>query len=158
MKILGIDPGSVNCGYGLIQRNGSSEIRYISSGRIIIASKKPLYERLKDLYSYLSSLISEYRPDEIAVEKIFLSKGIKSAISFGQTRGVILLSAALANKPIYEYSALEVKKSVVGYGRADKAQIQRMVSRILGINRVLSPDSADALAIAICHFNSKRHF
>lgn len=158
MKILGIDPGSINCGYGLIQRYGNSEIRYISSGRIIIESRKPLYERLKDLYSYLSDMISEYGPDEIAVEKIFLSKGIKSAINFGHIRGVILLSAALSNKPIYEYSALEVKKSVVGYGRAEKSQVQRMVSRILGINKVLSPDSADALAIAICHFNSKNTF
>jgi crossover junction endodeoxyribonuclease RuvC len=158
MKILGIDPGSISCGYGIIWRNDDPGIEYISSGRIIIPAQRPLYERLKYLYSYLLDLISEYRPDEVAVEKIFLSKGIKSAINFGHTRGVILLSAALSNKPIYEYSALEVKKSVVGYGRADKTQVQRMVSRMLKINRALSSDSADALAIAICHSNSKKFF
>ena len=160
MRILGIDPGSIYCGYGLIQRfedkGQNKEIKYLCSGRIVLSARKPLYKRLTELYKSLCDLIYEYKPDEIAVEKIFFSKGVKSAINFGHTRGVVLLSAALSEIPLYEYSALEVKKAVVGYGRAEKHQVQMMVKEILGIERSLSPDSADALAIAICHFNSKK--
>lgn len=165
MNILGIDPGSINCGYGLIkavnyqqsavssQRNNN--LVYLASGRIALPASKPLHTRLKELYSSLIDVISEYKPDEIAIERIFFAKGIKSAISFGHTRGVVLLSAAISNIPIYEYSALEVKKATVGYGKADKNQVQKMVKQILGLNVALSADSADALAIAICHANSK---
>jgi len=160
MKILGIDPGSVNCGYGLIRKitpalrySGTPSLQYLSSGRIAMQASKPLHERLKELYVSLVDVISEYNPDEIAIEKIFFAKGIKAALSLGHTRGVALLSAAASGIPIHEYSALEVKKAVVGYGRADKNQVQKMVKQILGVNRVLSADSADALAIAICHAN-----
>jgi crossover junction endodeoxyribonuclease RuvC len=160
MKILGIDPGSIYCGYGLIQRSvdkgQKKEIKYLCSGRIVLPARKPLYIRLTELYKSLCDVIFEYKPDEIAVEKIFFSKGVKSAINFGHTRGVVLLSAAILEIPLYEYSALEVKKAVVGYGRAEKDQVQRMVKEILGIEISLSPDSADALAIAICHLNSKK--
>jgi crossover junction endodeoxyribonuclease RuvC len=162
MKILGIDPGSINCGYGLIQiadsENHKSKIvnhKYLASGRIVLPAKKPLYIRLRELYSSLADVISDYKPDEIVIEKIFFAKGTKAALSLGHTRGVILLAVALTGLPIYEYSALEVKKAVVGYGRADKNQVQRMVLEILRINNSLSPDSADALALAICHANSK---
>lgn len=160
MKVLGIDPGSINCGYGLIRKivpshhnYMSPSLRYIASGRISMQVSKPLHERLKELYASLMDVISEYNPDEIAIEKIFFAKGIKAALSLGHTRGVALLSAAVSGVPIYEYSALEVKKAVVGYGRADKNQVQKMVKQILGVNRVLSADSADALAIAMCHAN-----
>ncbi|MBI5212807.1 MAG: crossover junction endodeoxyribonuclease RuvC [Nitrospirae bacterium] len=160
MKILGIDPGSVNCGYGLIRKitpslrySGAPSLQYLSSGRIAMQALKPLHERLKELYVSLIDVISEYNPDEIAIEKIFFAKGIKAALSLGHTRGVALLSAAVFGIPIHEYSALEVKKATVGYGRADKNQVQKMVKQILGVNRVLSADSADALAIAICHAN-----
>lgn len=187
MKILGIDPGSINCGYGLIKTVSSqqsitkirgtshiygsisrnvdknmgcvpnfSKLQYLSSGRIVLPAKKPLYVRLRELYISLADVISEYKPDEIAIEKIFFAKGIKSALSLGHTRGVVLLAASLTDIPIYEYSALEVKKAVVGYGRADKNQVQQMVRRILNINHPLSPDSADALALTLCHANSRQ--
>ena len=161
MKILGIDPGSINCGYGLIETRShtsslnSSSYRYISSGRIVLPAAKPLHERLKELYISLSEVISEYTPDQIAIESMFFAKGIKAALSLGHTRGVVLLAAALTGLPIFEYSPLEVKKAVVGYGRADKNQVQLMVQRLLSLNRSLSPDSADALAIALCHANTK---
>lgn len=166
MKILGIDPGSVNCGYGLI---GAAEIKpsgrrgesgrclsgmaYLSSGRIVMAASKPLHERLRDLFTSLSDVISEYRPDEIVIERMFFAKGVKAALSLGHTRGVVLLASALTGIPIFEYSALEVKQAVVGYGRADKRQVQIMVKEILNIRHQLSPDGADALAIALCHAN-----
>jgi crossover junction endodeoxyribonuclease RuvC len=155
MKILGIDPGSINCGYGLIQKSSLKTQKYLASGRIVMPPKQPLHSRLKELYSSLTDVISEYKPDEIAIEKIFFAKGVKSALSLGHTRGVVLLASALTGIPIYEYSALQVKKAVVGYGRADKNQVQQMVRRILNIARQLSPDSADALALALCHANSR---
>ncbi|MCL5062897.1 MAG: crossover junction endodeoxyribonuclease RuvC [Nitrospirae bacterium] len=167
MRILGIDPGSVNCGYGLIlfqksekklstSRSANSELKYFSSGRIVMPASKPLHARLKELYASLVDVISEYKPDEIAIEKIFFAKGTKAALSLGHTRGVVLLAAALTGLSIYEYSALEVKKAVVGYGRADKNQVQKMVREILRINNSLSPDSADALALAVCHANTRQ--
>lgn len=170
MKILGIDPGSIICGYGLIncsnelqvtsnklkkEKNSLLNYEYLSSGRIVMPARKPLYVRLKELYTSLVDVISEYKPDEIVIEKIFFAKGTKAALSLGHARGVALLAASLTGLSIYEYSALEVKKAVVGYGRADKNQVQKMVKQILGLSRVLSSDSADALALAICHANSK---
>lgn len=159
MKILGIDPGSISCGYGLIQkletRSQKSEIKYISSGRIVLPVKRHLYVRLKELYTSLVDVISEYKPDEIVIEKIFFAKSARVALSLGHTRGVVLLAASLTGISIYEYSALEVKKAVVGYGRADKNQVQKLVMKILNIKHPLSSDSADALALAICHVNTK---
>jgi crossover junction endodeoxyribonuclease RuvC len=168
MKILGIDPGSVNCGYGLIRATETSTSAgnsrgsrsmgapvYISSGRIVMAASKPLHERLHELFDSLSSVIKELQPDELVIEKMFFAKGIKAALGLGHTRGVALLAASLAGIPIHEYSALEVKQAVVGYGRADKRQVQIMVRNILNIQHQLSPDGADALAIALCHMNMR---
>lgn len=168
MKILGIDPGSVNCGYGLIKtvdrslesgvckkNNTNPSLFYLSSGRIVMPARNPLHVRLKELYTSLVDVITEYEPDEIVIEKIFFAKGIKAAFGLGHTRGVVLLAASLTDIPIYEYSALEVKKAVVGYGRADKNQVQKMVREILNIKHSLSADSADALALAVCHANSR---
>lgn len=174
MKILGIDPGSINCGYGIIQTQNAelktlnthpkmilqptvqnSQYVYIVSGRIVLPARKPLHVRLKKLYESLSDMISEYKPDEIIIEEIFFAKGIKTALSLGHTRGVILLAAALTGLPIYEYSALEVKKAVVGYGRADKLQIQKMIQNIFKIDHMLSEDGADAIALALCHVNTR---
>ncbi|TAN43043.1 MAG: crossover junction endodeoxyribonuclease RuvC [Nitrospirae bacterium] len=159
MKILGIDPGSIYCGYGLINVSAnpySKKILYLSSGRIVMPAKDPLHERLKTLFSTLSEVFSEYKPDEIAIEKMFFAKGTKAAISMGHTRGAVLVAAALTGMPIFEYSALEVKKAVVGYGKADKNQVQCMVSQILNIRHKLSPDSADAIALAVCHAHTRR--
>ncbi|MDX9714739.1 MAG: crossover junction endodeoxyribonuclease RuvC [Dissulfurispiraceae bacterium] len=166
MKILGIDPGSVKCGYGIIsmpdRKAGLSNTsisgrhyQYVSSGIITMHPTKLLHVRLKELYESLSELIAEYQPDEIAVEKMFFAKGIKAALSLGHTRGVVLAAAASTGLHIHEYSPLEVKKAVVGYGKAEKSQVQIMVRQLLGINKQLTPDSADALAIAICHVHMK---
>ncbi len=166
MKILGIDPGSIYCGYGFIKapdrkahlaanRRGCQPL-YLASGRIILPARKPLHIRLKELYATLTEVISDYGPDEIVIEKMFFAKGIKAALSLGHTRGVVLIAAALTNLDIYEYSPLEVKKAVVGYGKADKNQVQMMVKEILAIGHSLSPDSADALALALCHAHTRR--
>lgn len=131
--------------------NGTRQSVYLSSGRIVLPARKPLHVRLNELYTSLVEVIAEYKPDEIVIEKIFFAKGVKAALSLGHTRGVVLLAASLAGLPIHEYSPLEVKKAVVGYGRADKGQVEKMVREILRIGHVLSPDSADALALALCH-------
>ncbi len=161
MRILGIDPGSITCGYGLIQKLDSGlycgKVKYIASGKLSISSKKDLHIRLKELYLSLADIFSEYEPDEIAIEKIFFAKGAKAALSLGHARGVVLLAASLTGKPIFQYSPVEVKKAVAGYGRADKHQVQRMVRGILGIRCELSSDSADAIALALCHANTKQY-
>lgn len=156
MKVLGIDPGSINCGYGLIEKSKTTNhIKYLSSGRIVLSRRKNIYIRMKELYLSLSEVMLEFKPDEIVIEKIFFAKGTKAALSLGYTRGVVMLSAAMTELPIYEYSALEVKRAVVGYGKADKMQVQKMVREILSIKHQLSSDSADAIALALCHLNSK---
>ncbi len=151
MTILGIDPGSLFCGYGIIQCKNTNLQAYVCSGRIVMPAKKALHERLGELFVTLKEIIDEYMPEEIVIEKMFFAKGIKSALSLGYTRGVVLAAASLSGRPIYEYSALEIKKAVVGYGRADKRQVQAMVSKILLLKHPLSQDSADALAAALCH-------
>ena len=181
--ILGIDPGSIVCGYGIISAeaprrsmeglkagtsNFSEESRvatdrtfalnpaYVASGRIMLSSKQPLDARLREIYNGLSDIIKEYSPDEVAIEKVFFAKSIKAALTLGQARGAALVAAASRGIPVYEYSALEVKKAVVGYGRAEKHQVQEMVAMVLNLKVKLSADSADALALALCHTNTLR--
>ena len=167
--ILGIDPGSINCGYGLIEtfhekqsrlnvpNNGNIDCRYVTAGRISLSSKKPLPARLKKLYDALIDIIRSYQPREMVIESIFFSKSIRAAFSLGQVRGVALLAAQSEHLSIHEYSALEVKKAVTGYGNAAKSQVKHMVIRILNLelqDMDLSEDSADALAIALCHLQN----
>jgi len=151
--VLGIDPGSIVCGYGLVSA-GERTSHYIGSGRIAPPSSKPLHYRLRCIYEGLTEVIRQYRPDDIVVEKIFFAKGVKSALSLGHARGVAILAAASEDVNLHEYSALEVKKAVVGYGRAEKRQVQDMVRIILNIKGPLYPDSADALALALCYLNT----
>ena len=159
--ILGIDPGSIVCGYGIIKSADSRQFQaadtiYVASGRIMLPSKQPLDVRLKELYANLADIIREYSPHEVAIEKVFFAKSIKAALVLGQARGAALVAAASSGLPVYEYSALEVKKAVVGYGRAEKHQVQSMVSKILNLKTKLSADSADALALALCHLNTMK--
>ncbi|MCX5717686.1 MAG: crossover junction endodeoxyribonuclease RuvC [Nitrospirae bacterium] len=166
--ILGIDPGSIVCGYGIIKsadskqsavysrQSQATDTIYIASGRIMLPSKQPLNVRLKELYSNLADIIREYSPHEVAIEKVFFAKSIKAALVLGQARGAALVAAASSGLPVYEYSALEVKKAIVGYGRAEKHQVQSMVSKILSLKTKLSADSADALALALCHLNTMK--
>jgi len=154
-RIIGIDPGSIYCGYGVIERVGKDGAVYVASGRLAMSRDAPLHERLRELFMDLRGLIREFHPSEAAVERVFFAKGARAALSLGHARGVALLAATIEDVTIYEYSALEVKKSVVGYGRADKKQVKGMVSSILGIGHPLSEDSADALALALCHINTE---
>lgn len=153
VRILGIDPGSIKCGFGLIDIRGKDAL-YITSGTISPPHSKPLHERLSYIYDSLLEIIHSYHPDEIVVERIFFAKSSKAALSLGHARGVVLLTAASEKIRLHECSALEVKKATVGYGRADKRQVQEMVRLMLNIKDTLSPDSADALALALCYSNT----
>jgi len=153
MKILGIDPGSIKCGYGLIGIKGKDPF-YITSGTIAASPSKLLHQRLKQIFESLQDIIRVHRPDDIVVEQIFFAKGAKAALSLGHARGIVILAAALENIDLHECSALEVKKAVVGYGRAEKRQVLEMVRLILNVRETLYPDSADALALALCYANT----
>ena len=153
LKILGVDPGSLVCGYGVIVSNGR-EASYVTSGTINAAPCGPLHHRLRHIYESLVAIIREHRPDDIVVEKIFFAKGAKAALSLGHARGVVLLAAASEQLTLHECTALQVKKAVVGYGRAEKRQVQEMVKMILRLRGTISPDGSDALALALCHMNT----
>jgi len=155
MVILGIDPGTASTGYGIltIDRN----IKVTEYGCIHTSADKEMPERLKIIYQRVSDLIKEYHPDEVAVEQIYFSKNSKTALSIAQARGVIMLSASLAGKKVFDYTPLEVKGAVVGYGRAEKQQVQYMLKDLLRLVEIPSPDdAADALAVALCHYYSRK--
>jgi crossover junction endodeoxyribonuclease RuvC len=152
LRVLGIDPGSRSCGYGVISSDGD----YVTSGRIVPDAKSPLHVRVREIHDGLAEVIEEYGPAEAVVEKVFFAKSARAALILGHARGVALLAAAAGGLGVYEYSALEVKKAVTGYGRAEKSQVQEMVKRLLSLKISLSPDSSDALAIALCHLNRLR--
>ncbi len=151
--IIGIDPGSISCGYGVLEKRGNL-IRHISSGTISLPGRKSLPVRLKYLFEELTEVMKAFSPDLAVVERIFYAKGYRAALHLGHARGIALLTAAREEIPIIEYSALEMKKAVVGYGRADKRQVGEMVKAILNTNLDLTSDSADALALALCHLNT----
>jgi crossover junction endodeoxyribonuclease RuvC len=152
MRIFGIDPGTIVTGYGLIEKKKS---RYagIDFGEIKTKKDQVLSRRLEDIYNRLFEIIQDVRPEAIALEDIFYGKNVKSLIKQGHVRGIIILAASHAGIPVFEYSPLEVKKAVVGYGMADKAQVQQMVKAILNLAEIPPPDAADALAMALCHGN-----
>jgi len=155
--ILGIDPGSRTTGYGLIEVTKNKQV-YVDSGCIRIVKPNeslPLAERLRIIFDSISNLIADYHPDEVAIEKVFMAKNADSALKLGQARGVAIVAAAVHALDVAEYSALQVKKAVVGTGKAEKAQVQHMVQSILGLNKAPQADAADALAVALCHANSK---
>lgn len=149
---MGIDPGTNITGYGVIEktRNGLQEILH---GEIRISRNHLLSERLARIYKGLNEVIKRSNPDQVALEDIFYGKNVKSLIKQGHARGVVLLTASLSGLPVCEYSPLEIKQAVVGYGRAEKSQVQQMVKAILGMPVVPTADAADALAVAICHSN-----
>ncbi len=154
MLILGIDPGSVTTGYGIIDHQGSTA-RYIASGSIRIGQYE-LPERLKQIFNDLTAIVLQYQPAQVAVEKVFVHKNVSSALKLGQARGVAIAAVACQDLSIAEYSAREVKQAIVGYGNADKTQVQMMVKTILRLNGLPAADAADALAIALCHGNSNK--
>ncbi|MBN1570416.1 MAG: crossover junction endodeoxyribonuclease RuvC [Acidobacteria bacterium] len=151
MRILGIDPGSGSTGYGIIDTDGSRH-RSILYGAIKTNPKKPFHERLLKIYTDLNDILSREKADVMAIEEVFHATNVQSALRLGHARGIALLVAARRNMDVYEYSPLEIKSAVVGYGRAEKTQVQTMVRLILNLPEIPSPDdAADALAIAICH-------
>ncbi|MGA3206729.1 MAG: crossover junction endodeoxyribonuclease RuvC [Syntrophales bacterium] len=153
MRVLGIDPGIHITGYGVVEKQKSS-LKHVMHGEIKMVKGSSLSSRLSVIYDNLLEVINQSSPDAIVVEDVFYGKNIKSLIRQGETRGVVILASARSCKPVYEYTPLEVKKAVVGYGRAEKNQIQTMVKAILNLTDLPPVDAADALAIAICHINS----
>jgi crossover junction endodeoxyribonuclease RuvC len=154
--ILGVDPGSIATGYGLIKSNDQTNV-LLDYGVIRTDSKKSLPEKLKKIFEGLSQIIAQKHPDELAIEETFYSKNAKSALVMGQARGVAILAAACAKISVYEYSPKEVKCSVVGRGNASKLQVQYMVKNLLGLKDLPQPpDAADALAVALCHAQKMR--
>lgn len=150
MKILGIDPGSGTIGFGLIER--AHRPRMLDGGIIQTTIGDEVAARLVELYESLSELVEEFQPDVAAVEKLFFAQNVTTAMNVSQARGVILLALAKNNVPIYEYTPLQIKMAMTGYGRATKAQIQEMVRVQLNLKKKPSPDdAADALAVALTH-------
>jgi crossover junction endodeoxyribonuclease RuvC len=150
MRILGLDPGLVHTGWGVIESEGS-RLRHVADGRISPPASHSLPERLAFLDSELAKLIEAWQPDMAAVEETFVNKNAASTLKLGQARGVVLLAPARVEIPVAEYAANLVKKSVVGTGHAAKEQIAMMVGILLNIRHAGPPDAADALAVAICH-------
>nr|QNO49066.1 crossover junction endodeoxyribonuclease RuvC [Methanosarcinales archaeon ANME-2c ERB4] len=148
--IIGIDPGLAKTGFGVIK--GS---RYAGYGIIITPSDEPLHTRLGMLFENLTEVIDKCQPDELAIERLFFSRNVSSAIEVSHARGVILLAASEYDLNVFEYTPNQVKKAVTGSGRADKKQVQKMVKMMLKIDCDIPDDTADALAIALCHAHSK---
>lgn len=156
MLVLGIDPGTAITGYGLVHEQDDG-LGLVECGVVTTPSSQPLPERLQTIYGGLSDVIRRCKPEEAAVEELFFSRNVRTALSVGQARGVALLALADAGLPIYEYKPLEIKQAVAGYGGADKQQVQEMVRMLLNLDRVPQPDdAADAVAVAVCHIHSAR--
>ncbi len=157
MRILGIDPGIAITGYGVIEKNNGD---YTSVGHGVIRTSNNIRfsARLEVLYNELMNIIDQFKPDEIAIEELFFSKNTKTAIMVSQARGVAILSTIHKKKPLFEYTPLQVKQGITGYGRADKHQVTKMVTHLLGLEKPPKPDdAADAIAVAICHANHRKH-
>ncbi len=158
MRIIGIDPGTICCGYGILEvRQIKNNPIHIASGDVKMNRKEHLSLRLTKLYESLNAAIEEYKPDELCIEKIFYHKSIQSAMTLGSARGVVLLLAGQHKLPVFEYNPTALKMALTGYGRAEKRQVQEMVKLILNLKNSPTPiseDTSDALALAICHINS----
>jgi crossover junction endodeoxyribonuclease RuvC len=153
VKVFGIDPGSARTGYGCVQSDGTRH-RLVACGAITIPRSKTIPEKLKIIHAELGALIAKLRPDCVAVENVFHAVNARSALTLGHARGVAMLAAVESGVPIFEYTPAEVKQSIVGYGRAEKQQVQSMIQLLLGLAAPPSPlDASDALAVAVCHLH-----
>ncbi|GAA4705334.1 crossover junction endodeoxyribonuclease RuvC [Brevibacillus fulvus] len=151
MRIMGIDPGIAIVGFGVLEKQGS-QLKPIQYGSIQTEAGLPVPLRLKQIFEAMQEILATYQPEEMAVEKLFFNRNVTTAFTVGQARGVILLAAELAGVPVYEYTPLQVKQAVTGYGGADKKQIQEMIRLLLHLKEVPKPDDvADALGIAVTH-------
>ena len=154
MRIFGIDPGSERTGYGCVETDAGRH-RLVVCGAITASPRDPFPQRLARIHRELRALLASCRPDCVAVENLFYATNARSALKLGHARGVAILAAVEAGCTIVEYTPAEVKRAVVGYGRAEKHQVQQMIKLLLGLSRVPAPhDAADALAVAICHLHS----
>lgn len=155
--VLGIDPGTATLGWGIIRRTEKVAYKVEAYGCIKTDRRNLFPRRLEEIYKELGKIIKKYKPDIAAIEQLFFAKNVKTAITVGEARGVAILAAVEANLPVAEYTPLQVKQSLVGYGRAEKEQMQKMLKVLLGLKDIPKPDdAADALAIALCHLNSQR--
>ena len=155
--ILGVDPGTATTGFGLVQENAAGEAVMLRYGVIETPPGVPMPQRLRSIHQQVTALIRESGPDALAIEELFFSRNVTTALSVGQARGVVLLAAAQAELPIFEYKPNEVKQALVGYGGASKHQIQEMLRLMLELDEIPRPDdAADAVAVAMCHLHSRR--
>lgn len=154
MKVFGIDPGSERTGFGCVETDGSRH-RLVTCGAIATSALAPFPDKLLTIHARLVALLHDCEPDCVAIENLFHAVNVRSALKLGHARGVAMLAAVQAGVPVREYTPAEIKRAVVGYGRAEKVQVQSMVKLILGLDAPPSPhDAADALAVAICHIHS----
>lgn len=155
MRVLGIDCGSEHTGYGVVELDTSGKLRCIDVGAIHATARSPIADRLRKIFQGLQAVIERDQPEEVAIEDVFFAVNVKSALKLGHVRGVAMLAASAAGLTVAEYAPLSIKSAVVGYGRADKVQVQHMITRLLNLDAPPdSPDAADALAIAICHLHT----
>ena len=155
MRVLGIDCGTEYTGYGVVELGHDGVLICLTCGAIKLSTRDAMASRLVTIFEGLSGIITQQRPDNVAIEDVFYAVNVKSALKLGQVRGVAMLAASKAGLSVSEYSPLSIKSAVVGYGRAEKQQVQHMVTRLLNLTETPEPaDAADALAIAICHLHT----
>jgi crossover junction endodeoxyribonuclease RuvC len=155
MCILGVDPGTINLGYGIV--DGEGQMHMVDCGVINLPARLPMEERLRSLYSELSKIIDKHKPSEVAIEEPFIGHNAKSAFAIGKAQAVAILAAVNQGLPVYYYSPASIKQQITSYGQSDKQQVQEMVRVQLGLRELPQPsDAADALAVAMCHIQQRR--
>jgi crossover junction endodeoxyribonuclease RuvC len=155
MRVLGIDPGTLNLGYGVVDED-AGEMAMVDCGVVSLSSKVPVEQRLSSLYKKLVEIVARYRPDEVAIEEPFVAGNVRSALAIGRAQAIAMLAAANKNLPVFRYLPTQVKQQVTDYGGSSKEQVQEMVRLQLGLAEPpQSSDAADALAVAICHLHQK---
>ena len=155
--ILGIDPGSRKTGFGIIEHEGGTRLRYVTSGVIRVENIAAFPERLHQIFASIVEIIAEYRPDEAAIEEVFLGRNVASALKLGQARGAAIVACMQHHLSVHEYAARKVKQAAVGNGGATKEQVQHMMKVLLSLPGLPQEDAADGLAIAICHAHTQQH-
>jgi crossover junction endodeoxyribonuclease RuvC len=155
MRILGVDPGTVNLGYGVV--DGEEEMHMVDCGVVNLSARLPMEQRLRSIYGELGRIIARYKPSEVAIEDPFIGHNVRSAFAIGKAQAIAILAAANKGLPIYYYSPAKIKKQITSYGQSDKQQVQEMVRVQLGLSELPQPsDAADALAVAMCHIQQRR--
>ena len=155
MRVMGIDPGLATVGFGIVESAGTFDFKPVEFGAVLTEAGKKTEDRLLEIYDNIDELVNTYKPSAVSIEKLFFNTNEKTAINVAEARGVILLAARKNNVPIYEYTPLQIKQALTGYGRAEKKQIMYMVKTLLKLDKEPRPDdTADALAAAICHIYS----